>query len=256
VVNDIAKASEYLKKGHDLSYQIGNTQMQTITIDLANRLSGKDTSTPSFLKIYCDNLYNIANSLKCFENGIPTSEHKLPFYKYREFETERLNLVYISENDAHDIFEYASRDLPTRYVMWKRHKNIGDSIAFINFSRQEELKGNHFFWGIRLKNNAKIIGTLDLNYNKKFGDIEFGIILSDDYWKNGYAVEALAQLINYCKSDLYLKRVVGICFTANVASAKMMMNNGFIFSEKIPNYHEKSKIIDKSGKKYIKILED
>jgi ribosomal-protein-alanine N-acetyltransferase len=256
VLNDPSQALEYLQKGHDVSFEVGNILMQKIIDNLSDKLSGRDPETLYCLKPYCDDLFSIAQSIKGLKNGIQTAECKLPFYKYREMETEQLNLVYLFEKDAYDIFEYASRDLPTRYVMWHKHKNIGDAVAFINYSKQEEIKGGYFLWGIRLKNNLKIIGTMELVYNKNSDDVEIGIILSDDYWKNGFATEVLAQLIEFCKVDLNLKRITGICFTANTASARMMMKQGFVFSETIPDYHTKPRVMDRTGSKYIKVLED
>ena len=60
----------------------------------------------------------------------------------------------------------------------------------------------------------------------------------------------LQKVIEFCKSELKINRIIGICFTANQASSRMMMRQGFILEQTIVDYHEKPEISDKSGSIY------
>lgn len=55
---------------------------------------------------------------------------------------------------------------------------------------------------------------------------ELGWVLHPDHAGNGYATEAVRELIRLCFEDLDLRRVTANCFADNVASWKMMERLG------------------------------
>jgi ribosomal-protein-alanine N-acetyltransferase len=247
---------EYLTKAKNYAVDAGDSLLCSVIESVNTFLKGEDGKTPFELKLYCNGFAGLVKTLVDSENGINSAKCPLPFYKFRELTTERLDLVYISENDADDIFDYSSRNLPTRFVTWSKHKKISDTLAFISEIKDKEIEGNLYIWGIRLKSSRKVIGTIEFLFNEKENDIEIGIIISDDYWKMGYAYESLHRIIEFIKTGFDIKRIIGICFTANKASAKMMIKQGFVLKETIPDYHDKPGIQDKSGQKYILLLGD
>jgi ribosomal-protein-alanine N-acetyltransferase len=250
-----SQARKYLLQSHSCATSIGNNLVSTLAKSMLEFLeNGIEGDVHSDLKSYCVGLNNVARELIGSENGLQAPKCLLPFYKYREMETERINLVSLTVRDANDIFDYASRNLTTQYVSWPKHKTISDSISYINNSKKLEIKGNYYLWGIRCKYNRRIIGTVDLYYNDIEDDLEFGIIISDDYWKFGYASETLKKIIEFCMSVLKIHRITGICFSANQRSVKMMERHGFVFEKSIPNYHNEIEISDKSGSKFSLII--
>jgi RimJ/RimL family protein N-acetyltransferase len=251
------KAQEYLDKALNYAHTIGNELVCVLAkyfLGIIDNNQMNDT-LPSDIQKYGKGLTSLIKGLISNSTDSPMNPKcLLPFYKYQEIEGERINLVYLAENDVHDIFDYASLDLPTRFVMWTKHKTVNDTIAYIHQTREMEKKGILYVWGIRTKSNNQIIGTIELNYNLKEDAAEFGIIISNKFWMSGYATESLKLIIDFCKSKLKLCRIIGICFTVNQRSSKLMKNNGFIFEKTIPDYHDKSNIPDKSGALYSLIL--
>ncbi len=57
-------------------------------------------------------------------------------------------------------------------------------------------------------------------------EAELGWVLDPAYAGNGYATEAVGELIRHCFEDLGLRRVVADCFLANEASWRLMERLG------------------------------
>ncbi len=55
---------------------------------------------------------------------------------------------------------------------------------------------------------------------------ELGWVLHPDHAGNGYATEAVRELVRVCFEDLGLRRVTANCFAANEASARLMQRVG------------------------------
>ncbi len=55
---------------------------------------------------------------------------------------------------------------------------------------------------------------------------EIGWVLDPRHGGRGYATEAVRALLRICFADLGLRRVVGNCFAANIASARLMERVG------------------------------
>lgn len=171
----------------------------------------------------------------------------LEYYRYDTLKTERLLLRRITYNDAQDIFEYTSNPLNTRFVFWKRHKSLSDTYSYIAYQQSIDTVGYLYTWGIVL--DGKLIGTVDLTFNEDYQEVEIGYIINMKYWHKGYAKEAALTVINFLKK-MSIKKIVGVCFTANEASKHLLESLGFKLIKKIENYHTRSTVQDKSGLYY------
>lgn len=178
----------------------------------------------------------------------------LPFSKYHEMETERLEFKHVSSQFAAGIFSFSSRQQPTKYVLWERHKSIMDTYAYIDFLQKLETSSEYMIWVLVEKKSNSVIGTIDLNFEPDYNGVEFGIILSDFYWNKGYAKEALNRILEFSKTELFLDEVVGVCVNGNRSSEKMMLHSGFVFDKTIEDYHNICGLTDRSGKMFRKQL--
>lgn len=182
------------------------------------------------------------------------SNKPLPFSKYQELETERLKFLHVSAQHATGIFNFASRQQPTKYVLWERHKSIIDTYSYIDFLKKLETTGEYMIWVLVEKNGNNVIGTIDLNYEANYEGVEFGIILSDFYWNKGYATEALTRIFDYARAELHLDKIFGVCVRGNRRSDQLMIRNGFVYEKTIDNYHDIKGMVDHCGDFYVKKL--
>ncbi|WP_323744647.1 GNAT family N-acetyltransferase [Thermaerobacillus caldiproteolyticus] len=105
-------------------------------------------------------------------------------------ETERLILHKFTLDDAQDMFDYASKPEVSRFVPWEAHRSVEDSYNFINYILKQYEVGKLAPWAIALKENNKVIGTIDfVDWSPSHYRAEIGFILSKDYWGKGLIVE-------------------------------------------------------------------
>ena len=148
------------------------------------------------------------------------------------FETERLIIRKWEKSDCEDLFEYAKNPEVSKFLRFAPYTSIKeaeDRIAQI-LSKYEnnEIEAPY---AIVLKENNKVIGSIDINYYSDKGDgtIEIGYILSADYQGNGYMTEALKNMFKYIKRNNLAKRIVCRHDTDNYKSGNVMKRAGMTF---------------------------
>lgn len=150
--------------------------------------------------------------------------------KYNQLETKRLLLRPVSFLDAKDMFEYSSDDQTTEFV-FERHQTIEDTKQAIAEYFMASPLGKY---GIELKDQHKMIGTVDLRVAMKIGVAELGYILNKKHWGLGYIPEACQCLLNLGFSDLDLVRIKALHDKRNVNSGRVMEKIGMTIDSVIP----------------------
>ncbi len=152
------------------------------------------------------------------------------FISLPTLETDRLILRKIKYSDKSDIFEYAKNPEVAKYVLWEPHREKIDTIAFLNIVYSAYNKNKAAPWGIQLKENSKIIGTVGFvkwDKEKKIGEI--GYVLAKDYWGRGLITEAVKEVLKFGFSTMGLTKITAHCIAENVGSEKVLLKSGFNF---------------------------
>lgn len=80
-----------------------------------------------------------------------------------------------------------------------------------------------------LKSDMKPIGRVSIMLNwEEIREWEIGWALHPDYWKKGYATEAVKLLIGYAFSQLNAHRIVAFANAENYLSEKVMIRSGML----------------------------
>lgn len=124
--------------------------------------------------------------------------------------------------DAYDMFEYASDPDVTQYLPWQPHTSLEESKFVI---------GNYFVFdntnpnfGIFL--NGKMIGTCGASKSHGGSLIEVGYAIGKKYWGKGIATKCLKAYIKWASTkgfDRFIARVV----EGNEASRRVLEKCGF-----------------------------
>ena len=141
--------------------------------------------------------------------------------------TERLILRRLSHEDQNDIFEYASIPEVSNYLPWEPHKTIEDTLEFLKLVDQEFKDLKFIVFGIELKTEKKLIGTIALrNWDKPGRCIDIGYAISKKCWNKGLTTEAVNAVIKFGFEELNANRIEAHCDEENVASYRVMEKTG------------------------------
>ena len=155
---------------------------------------------------------------------------KLKFKGTPQLETERLILRRIRPSDEDDIFEYGSDDEVSKFVVWNTHKTIEDTRSFINFTLARYEKDEAGEWGIVLKENGKLIGTIGFPWcDVRNRRAELGYVLSRTYWGQGIMPEGVKKVLEFAFTEMELNRVECCHVTDNEKSGRVMQKAGMRF---------------------------
>jgi [ribosomal protein S5]-alanine N-acetyltransferase len=145
-------------------------------------------------------------------------------------ETKRLKLIEITQHQLHvdSLFDIFSSEEVTRYYGSERFSLPAEAVKLIDMFQKNYQEKRGLRWGIKLKENQRIIGTLGLNgLQLKNKRTEIGYELHPGFWGKGYASEAVQEVLRFSFEKLDLFRIGAVVFPENESSLKLLEKFGF-----------------------------
>ena len=172
----------------------------------------------------------------------------LNFSPFPELTTGRLRIRQLQAEDANEIFKLRSDERVNRFIGRPDCKSIEEANAFINKINRSISNNESMYWGIALKENNKLVGTICLwNLQPENYRSEIGYELQPEFWGKGIMREAMATVLNYAFETVRLHSIEANTDPDNYQSASVLEKNGFIkeghFKESI---YDGAKFIDKA----------
>ena len=147
------------------------------------------------------------------------------FDPYPVIETERLLLRKVTMDDAEDVFLLRTNEEAMKYINKPKLLSIDDAkelIKKMNISDRIQ-------WGITIKNENKIIGTIGYHrIEKEHYRAEIGYMLDPEYWNTGLMSEALTKAIGFGFTKMGLHSIEAVINPGNTASRAILKKFGFI----------------------------
>lgn len=152
--------------------------------------------------------------------------HHLPDI-FPTLHTQQLELIELQPAHAIDLLHIFEDKRVTEYyhVMPLRTEMDAEKVITYFHHRFKDKLGIR--WGIALKGEKHIIGTIGFN---SFPQSHRGVIvyaLAHSYWGKGLMTEAILELVRYGFRELGLKRIEAEVMPANIPSARVLQKNGF-----------------------------
>lgn len=147
-------------------------------------------------------------------------------------ETPRLRLRPVSVADAPAAFEWSSDPEATRFVSFATHKEIAETVAYIQLQERRMSESSYVMWAIVIKATAEIAGVFQVRVERK--DAEVGFIIAARHWSKGIVSEALLAAVVFAQNSLGAERVHGVCNAENVASMRVFEKCGFRGADAAP----------------------
>lgn len=143
-------------------------------------------------------------------------------------ETKRLKLVEITHNHANSLYEILSREEVTKYYGTDHFRSLGEAIKLIDMFQKNFFEKRGIRWGMVLKENYKLVGTVGLNgLQLKNRRAEIGYELHPDYWRKGYTLEAILEVLRFSYTELDLNRIGAVVYPENTPSVALLEKMGF-----------------------------
>ena len=145
-------------------------------------------------------------------------------------ETKRLILRPWKEEDAEDLFKYASHPDVGPIAGWPVHKSVEDSLFVI-----QNVFNKPYTYAVVLKETNRPVGSIGLmigqDSNIKLPDDEgeIGFWIGVPYWGQGLIPEATKELIRFAFEKLKLKKLWCGHFDGNHNSQRVQEKCGFIY---------------------------
>jgi ribosomal-protein-alanine N-acetyltransferase len=137
------------------------------------------------------------------------------------WETRRLLARPAGAGDAAVVFEhYASDAVVAKYMTWRPHRNLAETIEFLGRCEQVWADGSAFPWSLWLRDSGEFAGLVEIRVRGSAVDV--GYALSRRCWGHGLMSEALASIVRWGLAQPEIFRVWATCDVDNVASARVL----------------------------------
>ncbi|NHM29880.1 GNAT family N-acetyltransferase [Neobacillus terrae] len=147
---------------------------------------------------------------------------------FAELETKRLRLIELKKKHAPELFEILSIEKVTRFYGTDPFVSENDAVKLIEMFQNNYSEQRGIRWGLELKENGKLMGTAGLNAcSFKHKRAEVGYEIHPNYWRKGYANEAIKEILDYSIVTLGFSRIGAIVYPENKPSWQLLEKLGF-----------------------------
>ncbi len=141
------------------------------------------------------------------------------------WETARLLARPAAMADAQVIFDTYARDPDVaRYMTWRPHQNVDETVEFLRRCEQVWADGSAFPWTLWLKDGGAFAGMIEIRVHPS--TVDLGYALARRWWRQGLMSEALTAVVQWAFAQPGIYRVWATCDVDNVASAGVLERVG------------------------------
>ena len=142
-------------------------------------------------------------------------------------QTKRLILRPWNEDDAEDLYKYASDAEVGPPAGWMPHTSVENSREIIR-----EVLSAPETYAVCLKENGKPIGSIGFHRKdlaEKDDEYELGYWIGKPYWGQGLIPEAAREMLRYAFEELGMNRIWCGYYDGNVKSRRVQEKLGFVY---------------------------
>jgi [ribosomal protein S5]-alanine N-acetyltransferase len=151
----------------------------------------------------------------------------------KTFQTERLNLRPMTEQDAVFILELLNDPSFIRYIGDRKVRNLEGARAYITDGPVASYAKNGFgLYLVELKESGESMGMCGLIRRNTLKDVDIGYAFLPKFWSKGYAFEAAREMKRYAQ-ELGLKRLVAVVDPENPPSIHLLEKLGMKFEKMV-----------------------
>lgn len=147
-----------------------------------------------------------------------------PFHR---LDAPTLTLRRLRLDDAPALFAYAGDPAVTRYVSWRPHARIEETLDFLTRIERAAERGRGFAYAILPRGETALCGTIGFDVHG--GTLSFGYVLARSHWGRGVASAAFGALVDWAFAQPTVFRVEAYCRPENRGSSRVMEKCGLAY---------------------------
>lgn len=145
--------------------------------------------------------------------------------------TEHLILRQLETQDEEVIFFLRSDERVNKWLVAPIAQSVEEARDFIHKINTGISDNGWAYWGITLKNNNKLIGTICFwNISIEKNKAEIGYVLHPDFQGKGIMQEAIHKVIEYGFEKMNLRLIEAVLNPGNAKSITLLKKNGFVYA--------------------------
>lgn len=147
--------------------------------------------------------------------------------------TERLLIRELSVSDSAFILELVNTPTWLKFIGDRGVKNLDDAKSYLKKGPLKSYDNNGFglYW-VGLRDSNLPIGMCGVIKRADFESPDIGFAFLPQYEGKGYGYESASAVLDYCKTEFHLKRILGITLETNTASIHLLEKLGLTFEKK------------------------
>ncbi|MEA5061058.1 MAG: GNAT family N-acetyltransferase [Erysipelotrichaceae bacterium] len=138
--------------------------------------------------------------------------------------TNRLILRPIMAKDLNAMWKWVSDERVTKYLTYATYKKKNDLKNYIANLKKDD---KFYTFGIVLKDNNELIGSIGCGYSEVHKAWNFGYNICYEQWGKGITTEAFKRLIEYAHDNLNAHDFCVYHAVENIGSQKVIQKCGF-----------------------------
>lgn len=143
--------------------------------------------------------------------------------------TPRLLLRAPRMDDARDMYGYSRDPQVARYVLWDAHRGLYETRSHLRYLIRRNQRGGPGTFAVQEIATGRMIGTIGYTWmDSDNRSAEIGYSYARAVWGQGYATEALKEMLRFSFEELKLNRVEGQHDLRNPASGAVMARAGMV----------------------------
>ena len=146
--------------------------------------------------------------------------------------TERLIIRELSVSDSPFILELVNTPTWLKFIGDRGVKNLDDAKSYLKKGPLKSYDDNGFglYW-VGLRDSNVPIGMCGLIKRADFDSPDIGFAFLPEHEGKGYGFESASVIMDYCKTEFHIKRIIGITLEANTASVRLLEKLGLQFEK-------------------------
>ena len=142
--------------------------------------------------------------------------------------TERLTLRQLRAGDEQAIFQLRSNQSVNRFLERKPAKSRADAQLFIEKVITNFAENQGFYWGICLKSNGQLIGTVCFfDFVGPESTAEIGYEMHPVFQGKGFMHESIVAVIGFARQNMNWQKILAFPVKQNLQSIRLLEKNQF-----------------------------